>query len=76
MLSEKQILKSVEVLTQTNTINVLWENQILRDGEVISATNHRCAYGQGQREHFEEDLGEDALKYVDLVDWNNNVPNS
>lgn len=75
MLEEKQVLKSVEVLEQANTINVLWENQILRDGVVISSTNHRCAYGVGQRERFEADLGESSLKYVNLIDWHADVPN-
>ena len=69
MLEEKQVLESVEVLTQVNAINVLWENQILKDGVVITSTNHRCAYGAGQKEMFEADLGDEAAKYVGLIDW-------
>ena len=69
MLTEQQVLKSVEVLAQANAINVLWEDQILRDGEVVSASNFRRAYGAGQREQFESDLGVDASKYVELIDW-------
>lgn len=69
MLTEQQILKSVEVLAQANAINVLWEDQILRDGEVVSRTNHRCSYGAGQMEQFVVDLGVDAEKYVGLIDW-------
>lgn len=74
MLTEQQILKSVEVLAQTNAINVLWEDQILRDGEVISVSNFRRAYGAGQRVQFESDLGADASKYVELIDWNKEEP--
>jgi len=44
MLEEKTVLKSVEVLEQSSSINVLWENQILRDGIVISSSNYRCSY--------------------------------
>lgn len=69
MLEEKKVLKSVEVLAQANAVNVLWENQILRDGVVISTTNHRCAYGAGQEEMFVTDLGDEATKYVGLIDW-------
>jgi len=73
MLSKQIILKSVEVLTQANAINVLWENQILEDDVVISATNYRCAYGKGQKEQFEADLGDEAVKYVGLIDWTPDV---
>ena len=75
MLKEQTVLKSVEVLTQANAINVLWENQILRDDVVISATNHRCAYGKGQKEQFEADLGDEAVKYVGLINWIPDVVN-
>lgn len=43
-LSERRILKSVEYMVQTNHVQILWEDQILREGEVISATTHRGAY--------------------------------
>lgn len=69
MLEKIKNLKSVEVLTQANAINVLWTIDIVEDGQVISSSNHRCSYGVGQREQFINDLGDEATKYVDLIDW-------
>lgn len=68
MITKQKNLKSVEVLTQANAINVLWTIDIVEDGQVISSSNHRCSYGKGQREQFEADV-EGAEKYVDLIDW-------
>lgn len=74
MITKQTNLKSVEVLTQANAINVLWTIDIVEDGQVISSTNHRCSYGNGQREQFEADV-EGADKYVGLIDWSLDVPN-
>lgn len=67
-LSEQRILKSVEILPAQNAINVLWVDQIMRDGEVVAETNHRKAYTQDQREAF---LGEvtGGAAYVAAVGW-------
>jgi hypothetical protein len=51
-LSEQRILKSVDIQVNIKTINVLWSDQILRDGEVISETNHRKAYDESQKDDF------------------------
>lgn len=67
-IQEVKVLKSVEVLPQVNAVNVLWENQIVKDGEVIASNMHRCAYSKGQREQFLQDI-EGAEKYVGLIDW-------
>ena len=67
-IQEIKLLKSVEVLPQVNAVNVLWENNIVKDGEVIASNMHRCAYGKGQREKFLEEI-EDSEKYVELIDW-------
>lgn len=76
MLEKIKKLKSVEVLTQANAINVLWTIYIVEDGQVISNTNHRCSYGKGQCGQFEADV-EGADKYVGLIDWTvENVSNS
>lgn len=43
-LTEDKVLVSFEINIQSNTVNVLWYDRILRDGEVISQTPHRGAY--------------------------------
>ncbi len=67
-LTEQKILKSVEVLIEQNAVNVCWENQILRDGEVISTVPHRCAYAQEQKEQFLAEV-EGAASYVAILGW-------
>lgn len=69
VLTEQTILKQVTVLPVQNAINVQWANQVLRDGEVISETYHRKAYGQEQQAEFEADV-EGAAAYVAAVGWN------
>jgi hypothetical protein len=68
MLTEQQILKSVEILPTQNAINVCWMNQILRDGEIISEIPHRCAYMQDQKDQFLADV-EGGDKYVAAIGW-------
>lgn len=67
-LLEQKILKSVEVVTTQNCINVCWENQILRDEEIISAVPHRCAYMQEQKEQFLSEV-EGGQAYADILGW-------
>ena len=67
-ITEQRILNQVTVLPNANAINVQHADQILRDGEVISQTYHRKAYGPGQREEFEAEV-EGAANYVNLIDW-------
>jgi len=67
-LTEQTILKSVEVLPEQSAVNVMWENQILRDGEVISAAPHRKAYGQEQKDEFLTEV-EGASAYVTILGW-------
>ena len=55
-LTEQTVLVSVEVLQQINAINVRWDKQILRDGEVIVSEPHRRAYGRYEREQFLADV--------------------
>ena len=68
MLEKIKSLKSVEVLPQANVIQVLWVNEIVEDGEVLSSTNHRCSYGKGQQDKFLAEV-EGAEKYVGLIEW-------
>jgi hypothetical protein len=55
-LSEQTVLASVEVLPQMNSVNVRWDKQIMRDGEVIVSEPHRRAYGRYEREQFLADV--------------------
>lgn len=68
MITKQTNLKSVEVLTQANAINVLWTIDIVEDEQVISSTNHRCSYGKGQKDKFLKEV-EGASAYVGLIDW-------
>lgn len=43
-LTQDKILVSVELILDSNAINVLWSKRVLDDGVVISAENHRGAY--------------------------------
>lgn len=67
-LSEQHVLKSVEILPTQNSINVLWVDQIVRDGDVISERNHRKAYTQDQREDFLTEVDGGAA-YVAAAGW-------
>ena len=67
-LTEQRIINQVTVLPSQNAINVQWADQILRDGEVISQTYHRKAYGPGQQAEFLAEV-EGADAYVNLIDW-------
>ena len=68
MYEEIKQLKSVEVLPTSQATNVLWENQVLKDGVVISSVNHRCAYGILQREQFLADVV-GATDYIVAAGW-------
>lgn len=67
-LEEQTVLKSVEVMLEAQTINVCWENIILKDGEVIAQSNHRRAYNKNEKEQFLTDV-EGAQNYVSVVGW-------
>lgn len=71
--SEKTILASVEVLPQINAINVRWDKQVLRDGEVIVSEPHRCAYGRYEREKFLADVP-DGEAYADAAGLEEHPP--
>lgn len=68
-LTEQRVLKQVTMLPQSNTINVQWANQIIRDGsEVISETYERKAYGQDQKADFIAEV-EGGQAYSDAMGW-------
>lgn len=67
-LTEQRILKQVTLLPQSNAVNVQWANQILRDGEFVSETYERKAYGEDQKGDFiNEVTGGQA--YSDAMGW-------
>ena len=67
-LTEQTIIKQITVKPAQQAIEVQWANQILRDGEFISETYHRKAYGQEQQAEFAAEVA-GAAAYVTAVGW-------
>lgn len=67
-LTEQRVLKQVTMLPQSNAINVQWANQILRDGEFVSETYERKAYGPEQKADFLAEV-DGAAAYVSAMGW-------
>ena len=67
-LTEQTIIKQVTVKPTQKAIEVQWADQILRDGEVISETYNRKAYGQEQQAEFEAEVA-GAAAYVTAAGW-------
>ena len=68
-LTEQRVLASVNHNKMSDALEVTWADQILRDGEVIASTAHRCAYTREQKALFEQALGADAVAYVAVAGW-------
>ena len=68
MIEKIKQLKSVEVLPQANVLQVLWEVNIVEDGEVLTSSNYRATYGNTQKEQFLAEV-EGADKYIGLIEW-------
>lgn len=68
-LTEQKKLASVNHNITSNTLEVKWLNEILRDGEVISSIPHRGSYQVEQKAQFVADLGVEADKYIALAGW-------
>lgn len=66
--SESRIIKQITILPESNSVNVQWANQILRDGEVISETFERKAYTANQRAEFATEV-EGASGYMAVLGW-------
>lgn len=67
-LTEQKVLAEINCLQQANAIQVRWDNQILRDGEVISSVPHRKAYSVDQKTEFLAEV-EGAEAYVTAMGW-------
>ena len=67
-LTENKVLKSIEVIPEAQSVNVLWENQVLRDGVVISQTLERSAYNELDKIRFMSDVSS-ANEYITILGW-------
>ncbi len=67
-LTEQRVLSQVTVLPQQSAVNVQWEDQILRDGEVISKNFHRKAYTADQKAEFLTEV-DGAPNYLIQLGW-------
>lgn len=67
-LTEQRILRAVTVRPDADTIEVEWRDEILRDGEVITSTPHRKAYGADQKDEFLAEV-EGAEGYAAAAGW-------
>lgn len=68
-LTEQRILKQVTMLPQSNTINIQWANQVIRDGsELVSETYERKAYSQDQKADFIAEVS-GGQAYADAMGW-------
>lgn len=67
-LTESTVLAEVNLLPQSNTINVRWDVVIKRGDEEISRIPHRKAYSENQRSEFVDEV-EGADKYLTTMGW-------
>jgi hypothetical protein len=70
-LREEKVLVEVAFNIIANSINVKWENRIIKEDEIISAIPHRKAYSVIQIDEFLHEV-ENAEKYVSAIGWNLN----
>lgn len=68
-LTEIRNLVSVSHNLAANTLDVKWEDVILRDGVPVTSTPFRRAYGIENKDQFILDLGPDAAKYLAAAGW-------
>jgi hypothetical protein len=67
-LTEQRIVKSVTINNPANAAEVLWADQILRDGEFVSETLHRKAYPAESKTEFLAEV-ENADAYLIALGW-------
>ena len=48
---------------------VKWNKRFIENDIEVGRVPHRKAYSFGQRESFEEELGDVAADFVDKIDW-------
>lgn len=67
-LSERRILKSVQILSESKSAQVQWADQVLRDDVVIHEQYHRCAYSEADKEKFLAEV-DGAKAYIKILGW-------
>ena len=68
-LVEQRVLKQVIMIPQSNTINVQWSNQIVRDGsEIVFETYERSSYSQEEKDTFISAV-EGGSAYATAMGW-------
>lgn len=67
-LTEGKKLVKVALLLDSQTIDVKWENQIFRDGELISSIPHCKAYSAEQKDDFLTEV-DGAAEYIRSINW-------
>jgi len=74
-LSERRIQKSVNIVSTKEGMiaEILWLNQIIKDGVVFAETNHRCAYSAEDIERFLSEV-ENAEQYIAVLGWEASEP--
>ncbi len=68
MLEEKKVLAEVSVYIDSQTISVRWDNQILKDGEVISYIPERMSFAKEEKNFFLQNVS-GAEKYIEAIGW-------
>lgn len=69
MITKTKTLRSVNANLDAQVLEVLWVTEIAEDGEVLTSKNERSSYGVQEKERFEAELGEDAAKFIGLLEW-------
>lgn len=67
-LQERRIVKQVTFVTVSDSVNVQWANQIVKDDEVIAETLHRKAYSRSTASEFAAEV-ENAAAYMQALGW-------
>lgn len=67
-LTEERVLAEVTWLVEADTMQVRWDNNILRDGARIYRVPHRKAYSKNQKQEFADEVA-GATKYLTAAGW-------
>lgn len=67
-LSENTVLASVQVIYPSDTINVLHQTQIFKDGELLSSVDSAKAYTRDMKDAFLAEVA-GAAAYVVILNW-------
>lgn len=67
VITEEKVLVGINHHIEPNTFEVKWENRVLRDGDVIASTPHRCAYALAQHPSFSSDIGVEATTHLEQI---------